>query len=113
MIQHIKSFFITFFMFMIIDLLWLGYLGRPIYKKYLDPLLREDPIWPAAFIFYILFIVGLMFFVLLPALKKNCSKTAWLHGSLYGFFTYMTYELTNYCVIKDWPFMIVPIDIIW
>jgi len=38
---------------------------------------------------------------------------ALIYGALFGFFTYMTYELTNYAVIRDWPLPIVFIDIAW
>jgi uncharacterized membrane protein len=36
-----------------------------------------------------------------------------LYGAMFGFFTYMTYELTNLALLKDWPLNIVVVDIIW
>jgi uncharacterized membrane protein len=66
-----------------------------------------------AILFYLLFIVGLLAFVLYPALAKNSLTQALLLGALFGCFTYMTYELTNYALIKDWPGKIVVMDIAW
>ena len=63
--------------------------------------------------FYILFIIGLLIFVIEPAILAKDPKKALIMGSLFGFFTYMTYELTNWAVIKNWPAAIVPIDILW
>lgn len=75
--------------------------------------MRETPNWPTAIIFYLLFIVGVMIFCVQSAVEKNSLNHAVIYGALFGFFTYMTYELTNYAVLKNWPFAIVPIDILW
>ena len=54
-----------------------------------------------------------MFYAILPGIKKNNLCYARRHGAYFGFFTYMTYELTNLAVIQSWPLAIVPIDIAW
>ena len=107
------QFGVTFAIFIIVDLLWLGILAKPIYDKYLGDLLASPPNWSAAILFYALFIVGLIYFAITPALDGGSIADAAKNGALFGFFTYMTYELTNYAVIKDWPWQIVPIDIAW
>lgn len=99
--------------FLIIDLLWLGVISKNIYKNQIGSFMRETPNWPATIIFYALFIVGVMIFCVLPAIEKNSLNHAIIYGGLFGFFTYMTYELTNLAVLKNWPLGIVFIDIIW
>jgi uncharacterized membrane protein len=111
--NFLKVFVISIPIFFLVDLLWLGVLAKDIYQKYLGQFLRESPIWPAAIIFYLFFVVGLVVFVISPALEKNSWTHALMFGSFYGFITYMTYELTNYALIKGWPWQIVIIDIIW
>jgi uncharacterized membrane protein len=69
--------------------------------------------WAAALVFYVLFIIGLMIFVLLPALDKQSLSHALIYGALFGFFTYATYDLTNLATIRDWPITITIIDLIW
>ena len=67
----------------------------------------------AAFIFYILFIIGLVVFVINPGLEaKSLLKTVGL-ASLFGLITYATYDLTNLATIKNWPLNITIIDLIW
>lgn len=109
----IKIYSIAVIVFLVVDLVWLGFIAKNIYQKYLGFLMKPSPNWLAAIIFYLLFVVGLVIFVILPALEKGSWQNALIFGALFGFFTYMTYELTNYAVIKDWPFSIVIIDIIW
>jgi uncharacterized membrane protein len=111
--EKIRQFLVTFIIFLVIDLLWLGIIAKRFYDEQLGPLLTDNVIWPSALLFYILFVVGLLYFAIEPGLKAKSLKLTIKNGSLYGFFTYMTYELTNYAVITDWPFGLVTVDIIW
>lgn len=104
---------ISFIVFLGIDLLWLGIIARKLYVHYMGHLLRTPPNWPVAFLFYGLFVVGLMIFAIEPAVQQKSITHAAKWGALYGFFTYMTYDLTNWAVLKDWPPGIVGIDILW
>jgi len=113
MIQYLIKFTITFVVFIAIDLIWLGIIAKPLYQHYLGDLLRTTPLWPAAILFYFLFIIGLIIFAIEPAILAKDIKKAFIMGGLFGFFTYMTYELTNWAVIKNWPGEIVAIDILW
>ena len=107
------KFLISFIVFLGIDLLWLGIIARKLYVHYMGHLLRTPPHWPVAFLFYGLFVIGLMIFAILPAVEQKNVSYALKMGALYGFFTYMTYDLTNWAVLKDWPSGIVFIDILW
>jgi uncharacterized membrane protein len=66
-----------------------------------------------ATVFYVIFIVGLMFFALVPAINENSLGIAMGYGLAYGFFTFATWGLTNAAVLKNWPNKIVPIDLAW
>ncbi len=111
------KFFITYIVtvpvFFIIDMLWLGVIAKPIYNKYLGYIMAENIKWGSAITFYLLFILGLVFFAISPALEAGSFWKAVIYGALFGFFAYMTYELTNHAIIRDWPWQIVIIDIIW
>ena len=69
-------------------------------------------IWPAV-IFYLLYILGMMIFAVGPALKNGQWQTALIYGALFGFFCYMTYDLTNYATLKVWSTKVTVLDIIW
>lgn len=109
----ILSYLCTSVVFFAIDILWLGVIAKDLYRKYLGPLLSETVNWPAAIIFYFLFIIGIFIFAILPAIEKESWQHALIYGALFGFFTYATYDLTNLATLKDWPLQIVIIDIFW
>lgn len=98
--------------FFAIDMVWLGVVASNFYKTQLGSLM--GPInWPAAIIFYLVFLVGLTFFAIYPAVLKNSLLTAAILGGLFGFFTYGTYDLTNLATLKGWPLTVTIVDMIW
>lgn len=109
----ILSYLLTAIVFFAIDMTWLGFIAKGLYKKYLGGFLSDKVNWTAAILFYLLFIVGIFYFSILPAIEKNSVAKAILSGALFGFFTYATYDLTNLATLKNWPLQIVFIDIIW
>jgi uncharacterized membrane protein len=109
----IISYVLTFIVFFIVDMAWLGFIAKDLYRKYLGSFLSEQVNWVAAIVFYLLFIVGVFIFAILPAVEKNSLASAVTLGALFGFFTYATYDLTNLATLKNWPLNIVVIDIIW
>lgn len=109
----IISYLLTFIVFLMIDMLWLGIIAKNIYQKYLGSFLSDSVNWTAAFIFYLLFVVGISIFVIYPSVNKGSVFNAIFMGVLFGFFTYATYDLTNLATLKGWPLPIVFIDIIW
>ena len=113
MAYYLKIYLITFITFITVDLLWLGLIANKIYKKYLGFILAENPNWSAAIIFYLLYIVGLVFFVIHPALVKQSWKEALYVGMFFGFITYATYDLTNLATLKNWPVFITIMDLVW
>lgn len=109
----LKTYFITFLVFIVIDLVWLGFIAKNLYRKHLGYLMVENVNWIAAIIFYMIFIAGILFFVINPSIEKDNIRYAILAGAFFGFITYSTYDLTNLATVKDWPIRIVIIDIIW
>lgn len=112
-LQYIYLYLLTIPIFFAIDMFWLGVVAKDVYREYLGYLLRDPINWTAAIVFYLIFIVGLLYFAVVPALKESSLMNAALYGALFGFFTYITYDLTNLATIKDWPLTISLIDILW
>jgi uncharacterized membrane protein len=109
----LKLYGLAFVVFFAIDLFWLGVVAKNLYQKQIGHLLKADVNWVAAIVFYLLFIAGLVFFVLLPnAVDSNVWKVL-LTGAAFGFITYATYDLTNLATLKDWPLQITIIDLAW
>ncbi len=109
----VKLYFIALPVFLAIDLVWLGLVAKSFYARQLGFLMRPDPNWTAAIIFYLLFVVGLVHFVITPALEKQSLMDALLFGALFGLITYSTYDLTNLATIKGWPLVVTCVDLLW
>lgn len=99
--------------FLALDMLWLTAIAKNLYKKYLGYLMSDKPKIIAAFIFYAIFVIGILVFVVNPALQKESLLYALGFGALFGFITYSTYDLTNLATVKDWPVKITMIDLVW
>jgi uncharacterized membrane protein len=104
---------ISFVVFLAIDALWLGLVAPKFYKAQIGHLMAEKPNLIAALVFYLIFIAGLVYFVLLPAVTSDSWVTAFANGALFGFVTYATYDLTNYATLKNWPVTMVIVDLTW
>lgn len=111
--MFIKLYLITFSVFFAIDMFWLGLIAKSFYSKYIGFLMRADVNWIAALIFYLLFIVGLVFFVISPSLENRSIVQVVVYGALFGLISYATYDLTNLATIKDWPIIVTVVDMIW
>ena len=111
--QFVKLYAISVPVFFVIDLFWLGLVARPFYNRHLGYILREKVLWVPAVVFYLFFLLGLVWFVIMPAVASHSLRKAILLGIFFGFITYQTYELTNFALVKDWPFIVVLVDIVW
>jgi uncharacterized membrane protein len=109
----IKLFFIALAVFFSIDMVWLGLVAKKFYGKHLGFLMRPDVGWLPAIIFYLLFITGLVTFVISPAVEKHSLLNAVLFGAFFGLVTYSTYDLTNLATLKNWPVIVTVVDLIW
>lgn len=112
-IFYLKLYILTVPVFFLIDMLWLGAIARGFYREKLNAFLSPTVNWPAAIIFYLLFIIGIIFFAVLPGREKDSLFITALYGALFGFFTYATYDLTNLATLKNWPLSVVVVDILW
>jgi uncharacterized membrane protein len=111
--MFIKLYAIALPVFFAIDMIWLGLVAKDFYAKQIGSLLKPDVNWIAAIIFYLLFIVGLVIFVISPAMASGSWLRAVLLGALFGLICYATYDLTNLAVAKDWPLLVTVVDLIW
>ena len=93
-----------------LDLLWLGVVARPFYDTALGPLKRDPVHGPAAVVFYVFYVAAVLRGAVAPA---GSWRDAARRGAGMGLFAYGTYELTNWAVLRDWPVVLVPVDIAW
>ncbi|MGM0438909.1 MAG: DUF2177 family protein [Patescibacteria group bacterium] len=111
--MYIKLYFIALSVFLAIDALWLGFIAKDLYQDQIGFLMKNNVNWVAALIFYLLFILGLVVFVIFPAIEQGEWSRALILGALFGLITYGTYDLTNLATIEGWPIMVTIIDLVW
>ena len=98
-----KVYGLTVVPFLVLDLLWLGLVAKNFYFERLGRVVPLEINRPAALAFYLLFVAGIVYFAVAPALAQGGLRQALFRGALFGLFTYATYDLTNLSTIKDWP----------
>ena len=109
----LKLYLSTLVILIVLDLLWIGLVGKTFYMGQLGFLLKSEIKWIPIVLFYVLFAGGLVLFAVLPALEKN----SWIHalsfGALLGAMSYGTYDLINFATLKDWPLSVTIVDLLW
>ena len=96
-----------------IDLVWLLGIAKALYRDEMGDLMASEPKLIAGLGFYLFYALGACIFVITPALTKQSWIQAVQYGALFGFFCYMTYDLTNLAVIRNFPMRLAFIDIAW
>jgi uncharacterized membrane protein len=111
--MFLKLYIIALTLFLLIDMTWLGLIAKNFYSQQIGFLMKSNINYFAAITFYLLFIMGIVLFIVIPAIEKNSWVNALVFGALFGLITYATYDLTNLATIKDWPLLMTIIDLIW
>ncbi len=97
----------------VLDLVWLGLVADGLYARLLGDLLAERPNAGAAVAFYVIFVAGLVLFVVHPAVEQGSWRAATGRGAAFGLVTYATWDLTNLAVLEGFPASLVAIDLAW
>ena len=97
----------------VLDGVWLGLIAKDFYRVGLGPLMAERVNLWAAGAFYLLYPVGLVIFVIRPALDGDALSGVLLRGALFGLFAYATYDLTNLATLRDFPARVAFVDMAW
>ena len=106
----IKTFFIALIFFFIIDVFWIYFVATPMYKQEVSSLMELKI--PPALLFYVIFLLGLIFFVVNPN-QDNTLLNVFLIGAFFGLVTYGTYDLTVYASMNIFSLKLVVADILW
>lgn len=111
--QVVGQYLLAMAVFLVLDLLWLGVVAQGFYEEQLGDLLADRPNAAAAFVFYALFVAGLLLFVIRPALEQGSVRNALVRGAAFGLVTYATWDLTNLAVLDGFPVVVAVVDMAW
>ncbi|MEP0941007.1 MAG: DUF2177 family protein [Rhizobiaceae bacterium] len=113
MTKLIIAYFATMIVFFAIDFVWLTTIAQRFYQSQIGPLLLDQFRMGVAVGFYLVYLGGVVFFAVNPALKAESLATAAIYGALFGFFCYATYDLTNLATLKGYTVTVAIVDMAW
>ena len=99
--------------FIALDFVWLTLASPTIYRDEIGPLLLAQPKMGPAVLFYLIYLIGVVVFVVRPALEKGELRAATLPGALFGVVAYATYDLTNLATLEGFTTKLAVIDMVW
>jgi uncharacterized membrane protein len=100
--------------FLGLDSLWLGLVAKTWYRGWMGPLMRAHPNFAAAGLFYLLYLVGIVYFAVAPAVASGGGwPVAAFSGALFGLIAYGTYDMTNLATVKGWSTTMCAVDMAW
>lgn len=113
MTYFLSLFASAFVLFAAIDIFFITYVVTPLYRSKVPEILADKFAIVPALAFYFIYIFGIVYFAIMPALKNGSCTTAFVNGALLGVFAYATFTLTNMAILKNWPLVIAASDIVW
>ena len=113
MFKFLPAYISTMFVMFVLDIIWLSMLAKPMYQQGIGHLMAAQPNLLFAALFYVVFVLGLMWFAVVPNRHDKGLKSTFIAAAIFGFFVYASYDLTNLALLKDWPLRLSLIDITW
>lgn len=113
MLQTLQTYGIGLGTFLLLNTIWLNIAAKDLYQRSLGSYLAPEPNILVTLLFSIVFVAALMYFVIWPARKLKDISSALLRAAIFGAICYATLNLTNLANLRDWPAMLVVIDIVW
>ena len=113
MFKYLGVYFSFLISLVVVDMIWLLGIAKGLYRAEMGDLMASEPKILAGLAFYVLYAIGVCIFVVVPAITKQSWFDAVLYGALFGFFCYMTYDLTSLAVVRNFSTRLAFIDIAW
>jgi uncharacterized membrane protein len=113
MLTPVVAYVSTAIVFLGIDALWLGKVATTYYRGWIGNMMLDQPNFAAAAIFYLVYVAGVVYFAVMPALNGGGWTQAAIAGAILGFIAYGTYDMTNLATLKNWPIIMTVVDMSW
>ena len=110
---HVLLYIVTAIVFLALDVVMLKKVMYPLFSSNIGPMMLEDFRMGPAAVFYLFYVVGVVWFVSIPALNVGSIAQAFFAGAVLGALAYGTYEFTNFATLKGWTAQMVMVDVIW
>lgn len=113
MAKYVIAYALAALIFGAMDAVWLNWAGPNLYQPTIGELMAQDINLGAAAAFYLIYLAGMTWFAIKPALDKSKASIALINGALLGALCYATFDLTSQAVFKIWATHISLLDIAW
>lgn len=110
---NVGIYFAMLIAFFVIDAIALKFLMYPLFQRNIPDLLRDDVQMSVAAGFYAFYVIGVIYFAVMPALQAERPELAIINGAFLGFLAYGTYEASNMATIKGWAWQMLLTDVTW
>lgn len=110
MLKFLVAYLSTAVLFLTADYFWLSYASRVFYRPRLGDLLSDSPNLTIAALFYLVYVIGIVVFAVMPA--RSLFMAIGL-GALLGLVAYGTYDITNLATVRGWPVIVSIVDLAW
>jgi uncharacterized membrane protein len=110
---YAKLYAATTGVFFLLDILWLGVIAKGFYARQMGHLMRDDVQWPAAVVFYLIYVAAILVLCVLPAVEKQSLARAIGTGALFGLAAYAAFDLTSLALLKGFPLEGALVDLAW
>ncbi len=111
--SYVIAYLSTALVFFVLDYFWLTRIAIGFYREHIGSLLLATPNFAAAGIFYLFYVIGLVYFAVMPAVSAGSLVTALVNGALLGLLAYGTYDMTNLATLKGWSLQVSLVDMAW
>jgi uncharacterized membrane protein len=111
--DFVKLYFTALASLAVLDFIWLSFVAKGFYQKYLGYLMAPQVNFLPAIIFYLLYAAAIIWFVVSPNLKSGSVGSVFLQGAFLGLIAYAAYDLTNHATIRNWPWQMTVVDMAW
>jgi len=111
--SYVIAYLSTALVFFVLDYFWLTRIAIGFYREHMGSLLLATPNFAAAGIFYLFYVIGLVYFAVMPAVSAGSLVTALVNGALLGLLAYGTYDMTNLATLKGWSLQVSLVDMAW
>jgi uncharacterized membrane protein len=93
---------------LVLDLTWVGVIANNFYRTEYGPLYSPHIIVSAVVLFYVIYVLGLVYFVIKPVLITRSIKSLILNAAFFALVAYGTYSVT-----VGWPVALSVVDMSW
>ena len=113
MLTYIIAWVAAAAVFLALDTLWFARMVPRFYRPIMGEIMRPTPNLTAAAAFYLIYVSGVIFFAVAPALEQASAGKAMLNGAILGFFAYATFDLSNHAIMRAWSTKLTIVDMAW